>query len=81
MYFINNADIQLIFDFVRETLSWACFKDNFALVKNKSMYSSKIDTLHSMGLFNLYYATYLAIWLICHILHHRHVFFCPYMFE
>ena len=39
------------------------------------MCSSKMDTLHIMGLFNLSYATYLANLRICHILRHRHVFF------
>ena len=39
------------------------------------MCSSKMDTLHIMGLFNISYATYLANWRICQILRHRHVFF------
>ena len=34
------------------------------------MYSSEIDTLHIMGLFNISYATDLANLGICHILRH-----------
>ena len=43
------------------------------------MCSSKIETLHIMGLSNLSYVTYLANWRICLILRHRHAFLAVYV--
>ena len=49
------------------------------LIKNSNMDSSKLDTLHSMGIFNLSYSTYSANRHIYHILRHRHVFLSAYL--